>query len=259
MQNANPAPMVYPRYVSSWCMSRKKRCFDLAASLSALALLSPLMLLIACLIKLTSKGPALFRQQRIGLHQQPFVILKFRTMKHFTSATSSGPSVTRHGDPRITPLGSLLRRLKLDELPQLINVARGEMSFVGPRPKLPQHENLCMLCRPGITGAATAQFSDEETRLASIPPELTEHHVTTVLNPQKCRIDAHYIETARLRTDLSILASTLFKLSIEPARIPRLAHTTPRAIHAARFRPTAAARHTTRSIPKKKAPARAEA
>jgi lipopolysaccharide/colanic/teichoic acid biosynthesis glycosyltransferase len=204
--------MFLPRYVSSWCLSRRKRCFDLILSLSALILFAPIMLLIGWLIKLTSKGPALFRQERVGLHQRTFVILKFRTMNHNTSLFNLGAKVTKQGDPRMTSLGAILRRLKLDELPQLINVARGEMSFVGPRPKIRQHENLCMLCRPGITGAATIVFSHEETLLADIPAESIEHYVTSVLNPEKCRLDSRYMETAQFWTDLRILQRTVFKL-----------------------------------------------
>jgi lipopolysaccharide/colanic/teichoic acid biosynthesis glycosyltransferase/glycosyltransferase involved in cell wall biosynthesis len=205
--------MFYPRYVSSWCMSKRKRTFDLVLSLLALAVCAPLMLLIAFLIQLTSEGPALFRQERVGLHQRTFIILKFRTMEHHLDGFNEGPSVTRHCDSRITKVGAWLRRLKLDELPQLINVARGEMSFVGPRPKLALHENLCMLCRPGITGAATIEFSREEDLLMGIPEKLVERYVVTVLNPEKCKLDIRYIETARFTTDLGILMRTICKLS----------------------------------------------
>ena len=205
-----------PRYISTWCMSRSKRCFDLVLSLTALILFSPMMALIAWLIKISSKGPVLFRQERVGLHQQPFTILKFRTMKHRDPHDDHGSKVTKQGDPRLTTIGILLRRLKLDELPQLINVVRGDMSFVGPRPKIPQHENLNMLCRPGITGAATVVFSHEESLLAEIPEDLVEHYVMSVLNPEKCRLDSRYIESAKLSTDLKILMNTLFKLSNEP-------------------------------------------
>lgn len=208
--------MFYPRYVSAWCMSKRKRCFDLVFGVAALILFSPMLLLIAWLIKITSKGPALFRQERVGLHQQTFVILKFRTMKTICKQADKGLTVTRHGDPRMTRVGALLRRLKLDELPQLVNVVRGEMSFVGPRPKIPQHENLCMLCRPGITGAATIEFSHEERLLTGVPEEFVEHYVTTVLNPEKCRLDVNYIETTRFRTDLKILIDTVFKLGNRP-------------------------------------------
>lgn len=194
-------------------MSRRKRCFDLVFSVIALVVFSPLMLLIGWLIKLTSSGPALFRQERVGLHQQTFVILKFRTMEVCADGLESGPTVTRHRDSRMTKIGGLLRRLKLDELPQFINVARGEMSFVGPRPKIAQHENLCMMCRPGITGAATIEFSHEEALLAGVPEAFVERYVVTVLNPEKCKLDIQYIETSRFRTDLCILMHTVFKLS----------------------------------------------
>ncbi|MGD0646765.1 MAG: sugar transferase [Acidobacteriaceae bacterium] len=206
-------PMFCPRYVSGWCMSKRKRCFDLVLSVIALIVFSPLMLLIAWLIRFTSQGPALFRQERVGLHQQTFVIFKFRTMENRRELLNAGPTVTRHGDSRMTKFGALLRRLKLDELPQLINVVRGEMSFVGPRPKVPQHENLCMLCRPGITGAATIEFSHEEGLLVNVPEELVERYVVTVLNPEKCKLDIKYIETTRFGTDLKILMHTVFKLS----------------------------------------------
>ena len=214
----NAEPMFCPRYVSDWCMSKRKRCFDLVLSAIALIVFSPLMLLIAWLIRFTSQGPALFRQERVGLHQQTFVIFKFRTMENRRELLNAGPTVTRHGDSRMTRIGAMLRRLKLDELPQLINVARGEMSFVGPRPKIPQHESLCMLCRPGITGAATIEFSHEEGLLAGVPEELVERYVVTVLNPEKCKLDIKYIETTRFATDLRILMHTVFKLSNGPRR-----------------------------------------
>ena len=205
--------MFCPNYVSAWCMSRRKRCFDFILSLIALVVFSPLMLVIAWVIKVTSHGPALFRQERVGLHQQTFVIFKFRTMENIGDLSKCGPTVTRHCDSRMTKIGALLRRLKLDELPQLINVIRGDMSFVGPRPKIPLHENLCMVCRPGITGAATIEFSHEEALLMGVPEEFVERFVVTVLNPEKCKLDIEYIETTRFRTDLKILMHTIFKLS----------------------------------------------
>ena len=219
--------MFMPRYVSGWCMSKRKRCFDLILSVSVLILFSPAMVLIGWLIKITSTGPALFRQERVGLHQRPFVILKFRTMKHSYSLVDAGSKVTKQGDPRMTSIGALLRRLKLDELPQLINVARGDMSFVGPRPKIPQHECLSMLCRPGITGAATIVFSDEENLLADVPVEIVEYYVTSVLNPEKCRLDSHYIETARFWTDMRIMMRTVFKLSNQSKSIREPQRTQP--------------------------------
>ena len=211
--------MFCPRYVSSWCMSRRKRCFDFGLGVIALILFSPVMALIALLIKMTSEGPALFCQERVGLHQKMFTIFKFRTMKIHSERPERGPTVTCHGDPRMTKVGVWLRRLKLDELPQLINVARGDMSFVGPRPKIAEHENLCMLCRPGITGAATIQFSHEEGLIEGVPEELVERYVTTVLNPEKCKLDVQYIETTDFRTDLRILLDTVFKLGNRSRRI----------------------------------------
>jgi lipopolysaccharide/colanic/teichoic acid biosynthesis glycosyltransferase len=197
-------------------MSKRKRCFDLVFSVAALILFAPLMLLIGWLIRITSTGPALFRQERVGLYQQTFIIYKFRTMKNSCGQVDRGPTVTKQGDPRMTRVGALLRRSKLDELPQLINVVRGDMSFVGPRPKIPQHENLCMLCRPGITGAATIRFSNEESLLADIPAEFVERYVMTVLNPEKCRLDSEYIETTMFGTDMRILMRTIVKLGNQP-------------------------------------------
>lgn len=205
--------MFCPRYVSAWCMSRRKRCFDFVMSVIGLILFSPMMAVIALVIRMTSEGPALFRQERVGLHQKTFTILKFRTMKIHSERPGRGPTVTRQGDPRMTKVGVWLRRLKMDELPQLINVVLGEMSFVGPRPKIAQHENLCMMCRPGITGAATIQFSHEEGLIQGVPEELVERYVTAVLNPEKCKLDVHYIETSNFRTDLKILLDTVFRLS----------------------------------------------
>lgn len=218
--------MYSPRYVSPWCLSRRKRYFDFALSAVALAIFAPLMAILAILIRLTSDGPALFCQERVGLHQKTFTIFKFRTMRIHSERETHGPTVTRQGDPRMTKLGRLLRNLKLDELPQLINVVRGEMSLVGPRPKIVAHENLCMLCRPGITGAATIQFSHEEALVRGIPEDRVEHYVTTVLNPEKCRLDMQYIETATFRTDLRILFGTVFKLGVRKTKT-QLAEPTP--------------------------------
>jgi lipopolysaccharide/colanic/teichoic acid biosynthesis glycosyltransferase len=186
-----------------------KRCFDLILAIFALVVLSPLLAGVALAIKVTSRGPVLFRQARVGRNRVPFIILKFRTMTHQTEQT--GPSVTRHGDPRLTPLGGFLRRSKLDELPQLLNVLWGEMSFVGPRPKLAHHETMSMPCRPGITGAATIVFCDEEKMLAHIPEPLVEQHALAVFNPIKVKLDEEYQRTATFGTDVWILARTVLR------------------------------------------------
>jgi len=140
-----------------------KRLMDLALSLSALALAGPPMLLLALLVRLTSPGPALFRQARLGLHGKPFPLLKFRTM-YVNSPdirNPDGSAFSGASDPRVTPIGGFMRRTSLDELPQLINVLAGDMSLVGPRPDLvdqlayySETEKAKLLVKPGITGLA---------------------------------------------------------------------------------------------------------
>ena len=117
-----------------------KRLFDIVVAIGALVFLLPLLLLAAVLIKLDSPGPIFFKQERIGRRFRPFQILKFRTMVH--SATARGRSITAGDDPRITRMGWFLRKSKIDELPQLINVLKGEMTFVGPRPEVPQYVDM---------------------------------------------------------------------------------------------------------------------
>src|SRR5208283_5702065 len=117
-----------------------KRCFDLALSLGGLTALSPVMMLCALLVRLTSRGPVFFRQTRLGYRGRPFPLIKFRTMVQ--GSESLGAAVEVDGDRRLTPVGAFLRRTKLDELPQLANVLRGEMSLVGPRPRVPSEVDL---------------------------------------------------------------------------------------------------------------------
>jgi lipopolysaccharide/colanic/teichoic acid biosynthesis glycosyltransferase len=198
------------RAVSAWTSGRAKRCFDLLAALLGLMLLSPLLLLAALAIVCTSDGPALFEQERVGRGEQTFTIYKFRTM--CDGAEFCGPSVTCEGDPRITTVGRWLRFAKLDELPQLYNVVRGDMSLVGPRPKLVSHECGPLPCRPGVTGAATLLFTREEELLAKVPAELVERFTVMVLNPVKAKLDARYAEHASFRTDLELIAATVFRL-----------------------------------------------
>ncbi len=194
-----------------WVHTFRKRAFDLSVAVPALLCSLPVLGAVAILIKTTSSGPAFFRQKRVGKNQKLFTIYKFRTMHQF--AEQEGPSVTRRGDPRVTRVGSMLRRLKLDELPQLYNVVLGEMSLVGPRPKLEQHEQMQMHCRPGITGAATVVFSHEDEMLARIPEEFIEHYTTSFLNPLKATLDQQYADEGTFSSDLSILFRTLLKLS----------------------------------------------
>lgn len=195
--------------VSSWCMSPLKRIFDLACVIPALLLLAPVMLFVAILVWLTSEGPILFRQPRVGLHRRTFTIYKFRTMYH--NLACAGPCVTKTGDTRLTPVGEFLRKYKLDEFPQLYNVLSGDMSLVGPRPKLPQHEHLDMHYRPGVTGAATLAFANEETMLRDVPDEMLEEFHVNVVSPIKKQLDREYQERATFTSDFRLLVDTVLK------------------------------------------------
>ncbi len=155
-----------------WYSAGGKRVFDVIGSLMALVLFAPLFVLIAVLVWLTSPGPVLFRQQRVGRSGETFEILKFRSMR--TDQGVGGPLVTSAGDRRVTRVGSVLRLTKLDELPQFWNVFRGDMSLVGPRPEVPryvtyytlkQRDVLCV--RPGITDAASIEYRFEEELLGT--------------------------------------------------------------------------------------------
>jgi lipopolysaccharide/colanic/teichoic acid biosynthesis glycosyltransferase len=189
-----------------------KRTFDLILALCALALLGPLLLLIAVLIKLDNGGPVFYRGVRIGRAGVPFRICKFRTM--VVNADRLGGPSTPDDDPRITKPGRWLRRSKLDELPQLLNVVSGKMSFVGPRPEVPQEvslysdeERALLLVRPGITDWASIRFRDEGAILrgAADPHETYRR----VIRPEKMRLALEYVRTASLATDVRILLATL--------------------------------------------------
>ena len=204
---AHPAATM--QQVSPWCMSPLKRAFDLACVIPALIALSPVMLVVAILVWMTSDGPVLFRQERVGLHRRTFTIYKFRTMDH--KLACAGPCVTKSGDTRLTPLGNVLRKYKLDEFPQLWNVLRGDMSLVGPRPKLPQHEHLDMHYRPGVTGAATLAFAREEDMLRDVPNEALEDFHVNVVSPIKKRLDREYQARATFASDVRMLVDTVLR------------------------------------------------
>jgi lipopolysaccharide/colanic/teichoic acid biosynthesis glycosyltransferase len=180
-----------------------------------LVLLSPMLLLVAALVRAAGPGPILFRQERIGLGGRPFRILKFRTMRH--DGNRHGPRLTRGGhDPRVTPLGRMLRRCKLDELPQLWNVLRGEMRLVGPRPEVPEYVSLydetqraVLLVPPGITDPASIAFRDEGELLAdALDPERL--YVEQIL-PRKLAINATYLESRTSWSDVGVILETLRK------------------------------------------------
>ncbi|MHA7600274.1 sugar transferase [Alicycliphilus sp. T452] len=184
---------------------------DVALSLIALALLWPLGLLAALAIRLDSPGPVFFRQERVGLRGRTFRIHKFRTMRVHVS----GPLVTASGDARITRVGRVLRRYKLDELPQLIDVLRGRMSLVGPRPEVPRYMALypeaargrILSVRPGITDPASIAFIDEEGILAAAP-DAERAYVDTIM-PIKQRHYLDYVEHRSMAGDLRILLCTV--------------------------------------------------
>ena len=192
-----------------------KRILDIVVSLIGLICLLPLLLLVAVLIKLDSTGPIFFRQERMGMRFRPFQILKFRTMVQDSS--SRGQSITVGDDPRITRVGRFLRKTKIDELPQLINVLRGEMTFVGPRPEVPQYVELfrqdyeeILKIRPGITDLASIKYRDEAALLGnSENPE--QEYVTRVL-PDKINLGKEYIRRSSMFFDLTVILKTFLRL-----------------------------------------------
>jgi len=205
--------------VSSWCNSSLKRGFDLFGAILLLISLSPLMIAVAVLVKLTSRGPVLFRQRRPGKSGREFTILKFRTM--VDGRRNPGPAVTRPCDPRVTWFGRFMRRWKLDELPQLFNVVRGDMSFVGPRPLPTQHweepfmqeEASCVLSvRPGITSQATVKFRNEEELLAPFSSEQVEEIYMKAIMPVKMKMNLEYLESASFSSDFYMILKTIFRV-----------------------------------------------
>lgn len=188
-----------------------KRLLDLSVSLTGLILLSPLFALIAIAIKLDSPGPVFFGGRRVGRDGSLFDIHKFRTM--VVGAARKGPGITAAGDPRITRVGAVLRRTKLDELPQLINVARGEMSVVGPRPEDPRYVALytpeqrrVLSVRPGITSPASLRFRHEEELLQG---EDWERVYREEVLPAKLQVELDYLEHRSMWSDLGIIAQTV--------------------------------------------------
>ena len=193
---------------TSWWARGGKRTFDLLAASVVGLLLLPVAGVCALLVRTLDGAPVLFRQTRIGRYGRPFDILKFRTMK-----PGSGPLVTSVGDPRITPLGRRLRRTKLDELPQMWNVLRGDMSLVGPRPEVPAYVAMephsyraIADLRPGVTDCASLIFHDEESLLRrhADAPDFYRRR----LLPRKLALQRLYGRGLSFRADLAILAAT---------------------------------------------------
>ncbi len=193
-------------HASSWALSAVRRTFDVTVAVIALVAFLPVMLVSALLVRWGSPGQVFFRQRRMGRNGREFTLYKFRSM---CPKKGNNSSITVSGDDRITPVGALLRRYKLDELPQFWNVLRGDMSLVGPRPKLPHHEALRLACRPGITGAATLAFRNEEEFLSEIPADQLETFYETFVKPAKAHLDLEYMRTATFGTDLKLLWRTV--------------------------------------------------
>jgi lipopolysaccharide/colanic/teichoic acid biosynthesis glycosyltransferase len=189
-----------------------KRAFDLTASLIGVAILLPLFVVVAVLIFFGDGWPVLFKQTRVGLNGAPFKVLKFRTM--YKDAERAGQLTVSGRDPRITPSGYLLRKYKLDELPQLFNVIKGDMSLVGPRPEVPAYVELytndqkrVLSVKPGITDAASLEFINENELLADADDPQT--YYKEVILPRKLGLQLNYVDHRSFMGDLSIIVKTV--------------------------------------------------
>jgi lipopolysaccharide/colanic/teichoic acid biosynthesis glycosyltransferase len=191
-----------------------QRAFDLGAAAAVLLLLSPLLVAVAVLVKLTSPGPVFHKAERVGKGGQIFRLYKFRSM--VADASRIGPAVTSAGDTRITGTGKWLRRFKIDELPQLFNVVKGEMSLVGPRPEDPKYvarftpeQQRLLSVAPGITGAASVRYRSEEQFLTG--PDWENTYVGVIL-PDKLRIELEYLQQRTFISDMCLLLRTALVL-----------------------------------------------
>lgn len=199
-----------------------KRSFDLILALILLTFLSPILLLFALLIKLGSKGPVFYRGVRVGRYGVPFRIFKFRTM--VADAEKRGASSTHEQDSRITGVGTFMRRLKIDELPQLINIVAGDMSFVGPRPEVQkfvdmytEEEKAILKFRPGITDWSSIKFHNEGEIIAASGIADADEAYAKVIRPEKLRLQLKYVREQSLLLDIQIIfetVSTLFRTRI---------------------------------------------
>ena len=192
-----------------------KRALDLALASTALLAGAPLLAVVSAAIKLESGGPVLFRQLRVGRDKRPIRTLKLRTM--VVDADQRGPQITAGGDPRITRVGRLLRKTKLDELPQLWNVIRGDMSLVGPRPEVPRYVESyrpewqkLFSVRPGITDLASLTFRDEESLLAAAHDR--DRAYREVIMPMKLELALEGVERSSIANDLRIIARTALSI-----------------------------------------------
>ncbi len=208
IRGAKPQADMHQEDLSRWSRSSFKRLFDCICILCSLPVTLPVLIATAIAVRLASSGPVLFQQIRVGRGGRHFTIFKFRTMP-VSSGSDPRPDVTTVANQRFTPIGRFLRRSKLDELPQLFNILRGDMSLVGPRPKLPSHQMDPLSCRPGLTGRATLAFSKEEEALSSLPHATLDAFYRSVVLPVKQTLDAHYMRQATFRSDLSLIFRSL--------------------------------------------------
>lgn len=191
-----------------------KRIFDFFAALIGIIILSPILLIVSIAIKMDSTGDILFLQKRVGKDGKEFNIYKFRTM--VTDAEKLGKQITVGKDSRITKVGAFLRKYKIDELPQLFNVLKGDMSLVGPRPEVPKYVELyneeqrkVLSVRPGITDLASLKYSDENDILGKV--ENPEEYYINVIMKDKLTLNLEYIEKSNLFFDISLVIKTIIK------------------------------------------------
>lgn len=191
-----------------------RRAIDLVVAVAGLAVLSPVLAVVALWVKATSPGPVLHRAERVGQGGRSFTLYKFRSMR--ADAAASGPGITSRGDPRVTGVGRFLRAWKLDELPQLLNVLRGDMSLVGPRPEDPRYVALytpdqrrVLGARPGVTSPASLAYRHEEALLAG--DDWEKAYVGRIM-PDKLRMDLNYLERRTLGSDVGVLWKTFIAL-----------------------------------------------
>ena len=196
-----------------------KRLFDLFFSSIGLLLLQPLFVVTAIMIKVDSTGPIFFRQERIGKNFRRFMIYKFRTM--VVDAEKKGLHITSGGDRRVTKVGRILRKFKIDELPQLFNVLKGDMSLVGPRPEVEEYVTLyeedyreILRRRPGITDVSSIIFREEEAVLKNQADP--EEYYKKILLPEKIRLTKEYIEKSSFLYDLKLVLNTLHRIFYPP-------------------------------------------
>lgn len=192
-----------------------KRIFDFSSSLLGLVILFPLLILISFAIKIGSSGPILFSQKRVGKDGKQFILIKFRSMM---INQESNNTATAKGDDRITTIGVFLRKYKLDELPELWNVLKGEMSLVGPRPDVPGYadhlkgeDRKVLKLRPGITGTASLKYANEEEILSA--QDDPQKYNDEVIFPDKVKVNLEYYKNQSLWLDIKIIFATIFRTS----------------------------------------------